>query len=403
MLSSIETKHRYIEMNNFPVVTVHGLFGWIKEEMNIDYWGNIFSDASLKIYEAEVGPVSSWHDRACEVIAQVKGLRVDYGLEHSKKYGHKRYGKDYRKKGFHPQWDDKNPIHLIGHSAGGNSIRMVQHLLDIDHYNLGSNADWVKSISCISSVLNGTPVPYMLGCNKKTGIVAKVSVASLLERLVLLCARATKGTMITYDFNLEQWGFKKTGTLREDIKQVSNLSLFNGKDNLAYNLTMQGSYEFNGEIKSYPNTYYFGYATEQTFQLPFFKTHYPKPRMNILIWLTGVFGGKYNFEKNPPFEGWGQGHLQNHKWWSNDGLVPEISQYYPFINEAIHHPIAFTKGISNKNTFTKGIWYYENITEATGISFDHMDIVCGATLDPLCLSIQNKFYSNLWNRLANLK
>jgi hypothetical protein len=47
--------------------------------------------------------------------------------------------------------------------------------------------------------------------------------------------------------------------------------------------------------------------------------------------------------------------------------------------------------------------YYENITEATGISFDHMDIVCGATLDPLCLSIQNKFYSNLWNRLANLK
>lgn len=34
------------------------------------------------------GPVSSMHDRACELYYTIKGGRVDYGEEHSRECGH---------------------------------------------------------------------------------------------------------------------------------------------------------------------------------------------------------------------------------------------------------------------------------------------------------------------------
>ena len=40
-----------------------------------------------------------------------------------------------------------------------------------DYFDIGSDSTWVKSISTISAVLNGTALPYLLGCNQKTGLV----------------------------------------------------------------------------------------------------------------------------------------------------------------------------------------------------------------------------------------
>ena len=38
--------------------------------------------------ETKCGPISSFHDRACEVFALIKGTNVHYGLEHSAVAGH---------------------------------------------------------------------------------------------------------------------------------------------------------------------------------------------------------------------------------------------------------------------------------------------------------------------------
>ena len=42
-----------------------------------------------------VEPFSSNRDRACELYAQMKGTRTDYGIAHSRRHNHERYGRDF--------------------------------------------------------------------------------------------------------------------------------------------------------------------------------------------------------------------------------------------------------------------------------------------------------------------
>ena len=41
------------------------------------------------------------------------------------KYGHKRYGRTYE--GIMPDWEPGKKIHLVGHSMGGQTIRLMEH------------------------------------------------------------------------------------------------------------------------------------------------------------------------------------------------------------------------------------------------------------------------------------
>lgn len=70
--------------NDCPVVPVHGLFGWGPDEMAaFPYWGTGLSVPSpLPRHQASVGPVSSLHDRACELAFEIKGGRYDFDLDH---------------------------------------------------------------------------------------------------------------------------------------------------------------------------------------------------------------------------------------------------------------------------------------------------------------------------------
>jgi len=88
--------------NNYPIVMVHGLFGWGNDELfRINYWGgqNSLKDMLTKngytVFTPTIGSISSNWDRACELYAYLKGGIVDYGEEHSKKAGHSRYGRTY--------------------------------------------------------------------------------------------------------------------------------------------------------------------------------------------------------------------------------------------------------------------------------------------------------------------
>ena len=71
------------------------------------------------ILVATVSPFSSNWDRAAELYAYLKGGTVDYGAAHAKEHGHNRYGKTFT--GAYPNWDENNPVHLIGHRMGGNT------------------------------------------------------------------------------------------------------------------------------------------------------------------------------------------------------------------------------------------------------------------------------------------
>ena len=71
-------------------------------------------------------------------------------------------------------WSSANPIHFVGHSLGGNTIRTLLLLIKEGHFSddVAEGADdeppsasWIASITCICSPLNGTMVVYGLGAS----------------------------------------------------------------------------------------------------------------------------------------------------------------------------------------------------------------------------------------------
>ena len=76
-------------------IFVHGLSGWgsyDKAYKRMPYWGmrggdliRFLREQGYDCYAASVAPTGSAWDRACELYAQLAGLRVDYGEEHSRR------------------------------------------------------------------------------------------------------------------------------------------------------------------------------------------------------------------------------------------------------------------------------------------------------------------------------
>ena len=66
--------------------------------------------------------------------------------------------------GLYPEWDENHPIHLIGHSFGGMTIRLLLHYLEKQAFlGFQTSPEWVKSMTTINSPHNGTHLVYGLG------------------------------------------------------------------------------------------------------------------------------------------------------------------------------------------------------------------------------------------------
>jgi hypothetical protein len=122
-----------------PIVLCPGFLGPAKDEEGAewgagsrmyDYWGEAtqLGTAASPVLCVWPGGLSSLHDRACEIFYQLKGGCVDYGAEHSAQFGHARFGRKYR--GLHPAWSEASAIHVVGHSLGGTTVRMLQVVPD---------------------------------------------------------------------------------------------------------------------------------------------------------------------------------------------------------------------------------------------------------------------------------
>ena len=167
---------------NFPLSTKTNYIN-VLQDINNWQWacGCVFGICTIycpipynQVFYAQVGPVSSNWDRACELYAQITGTQTDYGYWHSLANNHARFGPNYSGNGFLPTWGTNNKIAFVGHSMGGQTIRWLEWMLQNGAASekvaypagqpaasplfTGSGRNWIKSVHTISTPHNGSPL-----------------------------------------------------------------------------------------------------------------------------------------------------------------------------------------------------------------------------------------------------
>lgn len=323
--------------NNYPIVLVHGFLGFGPEQFTrsgFKYWGG-FDDIAghmrsqhgqHTVFATAVGSISSSWDRSAELYYQIKGGCVDYGRIHSTHFEHR----DERRPpgkcwaadpannpnnyplALYPAWDARHPIHLIGHSQGGQTIRALIELLEngSPHGDEGDGAlyqggkqGWVVSATTISAPHNGT---------------------SLRDAI----------------------GELPPGARWFDPMASSPLWNQDNFDSAQWEMGPDGARAFNGWVKTSPHVYYFSIANSATeagawccnqtdrliapLQSP--QYHYPRSDMAPLTkpyageWIVPSLGrrGLGSYTQSEP----GRVPVDG-SWFQNDGVVNTVSMRSP--------------------------------------------------------------------------
>ncbi|DBA02280.1 TPA: hypothetical protein N0F65_006155 [Lagenidium giganteum] len=328
------TTHVADAANRYPVILVHGFLGYGREELGgLKYWGTFHGDYEQRLNDqgfdvrtAVVGPVASNWDRAVELFAYIKGGCVNYGPNHSVARGHSVTGRCFH--GIYPEWGNVvngkvNKIHLVGHSMGGQTIRMLAQLLahgtkgapvqeDPSSHTLfaGGKADWVHSITTISTPNLGTPIGDAVRSQSDNIKNLAAGFFNLIN---------ANPNALVWDAKLDQWGIspRQPGeSLTNYFIRVADSSLFSAgyKDTAAWSLAVAGATEENNWVTTLPNIYYYSFSTQDTFRL--FNVVLPRPlSMLAILQPISTFLGS-QIVQNMGF---------SQEWQHNDGLVPTIS------------------------------------------------------------------------------
>ena len=306
-----------ISQNTYPIILIHGFLGWGRDEMaGYYYWGgktdleSELKSAGFEVFTVSVGPISPNWDRAIEAFYQIKGGQVDYGNEKAENLGiiQQPEGKLY--KGLYPQWDSDHPVHIIGHSQGGLTAKMLEVLLkttfpDEDSPLLSqSYKGWIASITTISTPHNGTTlVPLMLDVFP--------FIINLVPWLGGIENEKINGL---YNFDLEHWKLerKPNESLKNYFSRIKQSPVSNEKNLCTWDLSIDGANEFNSGYIPDTNVYYFSLPTYSTQKKNNKATHKPDKNMAIHLWPTGILMG--NDEKAP-----------DSSWFENDGICNTVS------------------------------------------------------------------------------
>lgn len=351
-------------INKYPVIFVHGFMGFtgdVKPDLYPNYWGGDkyrivdgLREKGYDAYEASVGAFSSNYDRAVELYYYIKGGTVDYGAAHAEKYGHARYGRTYT--GVFHDWEPGKKVHMVGHSMGGQTIRLLEHFLrfgnqeEIDYQRQhggtisplfeGGKDNMIASITTLGTPHNGSAAADRIG-NQKA-----------FKDIVYALGRMGGGKLGNVDFGFEKWGFKQgeNESYIDYANRVAKSNLWHTDDNAMYDLTSEGSEKLNQMTPMNPNivyTTYTGLASHEGLT----GNYVPDIGQFFLFDATSrVIGSEPDQSLRP-----------------NDGIVSVVSSLYP-TGQAFTD---FTDGLK------KGIWQVTPVMKG----WDHLDFVGLDTLD----------------------
>ncbi len=341
--------------NDYPIVLIHGFLGWGPDEMGgYKYWGGKDDIADLlrqeghTVFEVSVGPVSSNWDRAVEAYTQLKGGQVDYGKAHSEKFGliQKPEGKTFV--GLYPEWDENHPVHIIGHSMGGQTARVLQYLLASKIYEdqestifeksplLGQvNLKWIHSITTIATPHNGTTMAELV-TNTFPFVQYFVGLAGVV------------GTRF-YDFDLEQWNLtrKANESWSSYVSRMRTHPAWETKNISSWDASLDGAKAMNNYAVASADIFYFSILTSITEKNADNHFHSPVRSAPLLIRARAkILGTKVGY--------WQDGTNTDSTWYENDGLVNTCSMAGP--TTGTNGPDTITP-LVEKDVLISGQWY----------------------------------------------
>ncbi|KAJ9176350.1 hypothetical protein P3X46_011671 [Hevea brasiliensis] len=363
-----------------PIVLVHGIFGFGKGKLGgLSYFAGA-EKKDEKVLVPDLGSLTSIYDRARELFYYLKGGQVDYGEEHSKACGHSQFGRIYEQ-GHYPEWDEDHPIHFVGHSAGAQVVRVLQQMLADKAFKGYENTseNWVLSLTSLSGAFNGTTRTYLDGMQPEDGRTLKPICLLQILRLGVIIYDWLDIRLLKdyYNFGFDHFNmsWKKMGILGLFDCLLGNTGPFATGDWILPDLTIQGSMQLNCHLQTFPNTYYFNYATKRTRKI--MGVTVPSSILGIhpLLFIRVLQMSQWSFppDISPPYKGY-----RDEDWQENDGALNTISTTHPCI--PIEQPSCNITNDSECQPLQPGIWYYKTVEadhiffivnrERAGVQFD---------------------------------
>ncbi len=345
----------------YPYVLVHGMGGWGNQAGINDvapYWGattgslsEYLNASGYTVLEATVGPFSSAWDRACELYAQLTGTTVDYGAAHSAAHGHKRYGRAYKKALF-ANWGQKTTggqmqkINLVGHSFGGNTVRLLTSLLEygapdeveisgdeVSPLFTGDKGEWVNSVTALCAPHNGSSLYYVVDQFNLVGEAMNIFTA-----IAGVNAELDTGML---DLQLEQFGIESGSGQSIDL---TNEAFSSGTDNAFYDLSPDGAVELNKIIQAVDDVSYLSYTYCTTKKSPLSDNQIPIWATLTVLKTTALLMGRYTRDASQG------GVVIDSTWLPNDGLVNVVSAQHPSDEEWLDYT-------GTEEKLERGVWY----------------------------------------------
>lgn len=356
-----------MKKQGYPYVLVPGMSGWGDTSALykvLPYWGfarfdiaQVLNARGYETHVASVSPLGSAWDRTCELYAQLTGTRVDYGKAHSEKYGHARYGRVYDKP-LVDGWGEKDEngrvrkINLIGHSFGGISLRMLSVFLQdgcaeereattdgtLSPLFAGGHGGAIFSITTICTPHDGTDMQFAL----------PVWYSKLLQTAYYELDHVSANLPFMrkfYDVQLEHFGVGLKGSFF-GIKEFRAFK--NTRDNVFYDVSVDGSHRLNRMLRTLDDIYYFSYAVCGTKEN---RKGAQTPKLGVMM--TGLLPIAYymgtHTEVTP------DGITVDASWMANDGVVNTRSALAPAGEpSAAFDPSHIDKGVWNVMPLIEG-------------------------------------------------